>query len=128
MGYRVGRTVPHRRGSRRLRHEVDCSLLTKRIDATSTRKGLHAGDMKFLDIDGDNKITTGKNTVDDPGDRTVIGNSLPRYSYSFGADFNWYGVDFAILFQGVGRRHWYPGTGRGKPLRGVPTAARTTPS
>lgn len=110
-GYRVGGLFRTDEEAAAYANEVDCSLLTKRIDATSTRKGLHAGDMKFLDIDGDNKITTGKNTVDDPGDRTVIGNSLPRYSYSFGADFNWYGVDFAILFQGVGRRHWYPGTG-----------------
>jgi TonB-linked SusC/RagA family outer membrane protein len=91
---------------------VDCSLLTRRIDATSTRQGLHAGDMKFLDLDGDGKLTIGENTVDNPGDRVVIGNSLPRYSYTFGGDFSWNGIDFSILFQGIGRRHWYPGTGQ----------------
>ena len=37
---------------------------------------------------------------------------LPRYSYSFGGDFNWNGVDFSVLFQGVGKRDWYPGAGQ----------------
>ena len=110
-GYRVGGLFRTDEEAAAYAKEVDCSLLTKRIDATSTRKGLHGGDMKFLDLDGDGKITTGKNTVDNPGDRVVIGNSLPRYSYTFGGDFRWCGIDFSILFQGIGRRHWYPGTG-----------------
>lgn len=92
--------------------QVDCSYLTKHINATSTRKGLHAGDVKYLDTDGDGKISIGKNTVDAPGDRKVIGNSLPRYSYSFGGDLNWNGIDISILFQGVGKRDWYPSTGQ----------------
>lgn len=110
-GYRVGGLFRTDEEAAAYAQAVDCSLLTKRIDATSTRPGLHAGDMKFLDLDGDGKLTTGKNTIDDPGDRTVIGNSLPRYSYTFGGNFRWYGVDFSILFQGIGRRYWYPGTG-----------------
>ena len=45
------------------------------------QRGLHAGDLKFLDLDGDNVISIGKNTVDDPGDREIIGNSQPRFHY-----------------------------------------------
>ncbi|MGM9736877.1 MAG: SusC/RagA family TonB-linked outer membrane protein, partial [Candidatus Cryptobacteroides sp.] len=60
--------------------QVDCSYFTKQINATSTRKGLHAGDVKYLDSNGDGKLSIGKNTVDEPGDMKVIGNSLPRYS------------------------------------------------
>ena len=44
---------------------VDCSYLTKRIDATATRRGLMAGDLKYLDLDVDNKISKGKNTVEE---------------------------------------------------------------
>ena len=59
----------------------------------------------------DGKIGVGKNTIDDHGDLKVIGNSLPRYSYNFGGNFNWKGFDFNILFQGIGKRDWYPDAG-----------------
>ena len=42
-----------------------------------------AGDVEYADLNGDKKINIGSNTVDDPGDLSVIGNSTPRYAYSF---------------------------------------------
>ena len=93
--------------------EVDLTYLQKYIaDCKAPYTGWMAGDIKFLDLDGDNKLSLGNSTIDNPGDRTVIGNTLPRYSYSFGGDFNWKGIDFSILFQGVGKRDWYPGAGQ----------------
>ncbi|MFV0605905.1 MAG: SusC/RagA family TonB-linked outer membrane protein [Niabella sp.] len=68
-----------------------------------------AGDLRWVDLDGDNIISSGKNTVDDPGDQRVIGNTTPRYSYSFNAGFNWAGFDFSVFFQGLGKKDWYPG-------------------
>ena len=64
--------------------------------------------MKFLDLDGDNKISLGKNTVDDPGDREIIGNKQPRYNYGINLGFNWLNIDFSIFFQGIGHIDWYP--------------------
>lgn len=69
---------------------------------------LRAGDMWFVDRDGDGAITPGKNTLDDPGDRKIIGNSEPRYNYGLNIGADWNGIDFSIFFQGVGRRDWYP--------------------
>ncbi len=69
---------------------------------------LKAGDVKFEDIDGDGKMSLGKNTVDDPGDRKIIGNSQPRYQYGLNLSFNWHGFDFSVFFQGVGKADWYP--------------------
>ena len=62
------------------------------------------GDVKFVDLDGDGYITSGTGTNGNPGDQTVIGNSTPRYEYSFrlGADYK--GIDFSIFFQGIGKR------------------------
>lgn len=62
------------------------------------------GDVKFVDLDGDGYITPGTGTNGNPGDQTVIGNSTPRYEYSFrlGADYK--GIDFSIFFQGIGKR------------------------
>ena len=93
--------------------EVDLTYLQKFIvDAKSPYTGWMAGDLKYLDVDGDKKLSVGDGTINNPGDRRVIGNVLPRYSYSFGGDFNWNGIDFSVLFQGIGKRDWYPGAGQ----------------
>ncbi|MCQ2143849.1 MAG: SusC/RagA family TonB-linked outer membrane protein, partial [Bacteroidales bacterium] len=69
---------------------------------------LMAGDPKFLDLDGSNTIDSGSNTVDDPGDRRIIGNSLPRFLYSLRGDFSYFGFDVNVFFQGVGKCDWMP--------------------
>lgn len=74
-----------------------------------------AGDMQYANLDGDKymkgdkmAINTGSNTVDDPGDRMVIGNSRPRYRYAFKGDFSWNNIDLSFFFQGVGKCDWAP--------------------
>ena len=78
------------------------------ISSAGDECGLRAGDLKYVDLDGDNKISKGLNTVDDPGDRKIIGNSEPRYQYGINLGANWLGFDFAVFLQGVGRVDWYP--------------------
>ncbi|RAV27794.1 SusC/RagA family TonB-linked outer membrane protein [Sinomicrobium soli] len=81
----------------------------RRVQApTEELRMLQAGDIKILDLNGDGIINTGANTLDDPGDRKVIGNSLPRYSYGLTLGANWNGIDMTVLFQGVGKQNWYP--------------------
>ena len=62
------------------------------------------GDIKFKDLDGSGAIDGGKGTADDHGDLKVIGNSLPRYEYSFHLGGSWKGIDLDLFFQGVGKR------------------------
>ncbi len=69
---------------------------------------LMAGDVKYVDLNGDGKINTGDNTLDNPGDRKVIGNSRPRYNYALKGDFSWFGFDVSVFFQGVGKMDWMP--------------------
>ena len=66
------------------------------------------GQMHFVDINKNGYIDRGKNTADDPGDRKIIGNSEPRYIYSFGFDVEWAGIYANAFFQGVGKQDWYP--------------------
>lgn len=68
------------------------------------------GDMKYIDLDGDHVISAGAGTVDNPGDREIIGNAIPRYSYTFGGNASWNNIDFSILFSGVAKQDWYPTT------------------
>jgi TonB-linked SusC/RagA family outer membrane protein len=77
------------------------------------------GDIKFKDIDKnknggpDGVINNGDNTVFNPGDRRVIGNSTPRYSYGINLDFEWNNFFLTTFFQGVGKQDWWPGTEAG---------------
>ncbi len=62
------------------------------------------GDIKFKDLNHDGKIDGGKGTADDHGDLKVIGNTMPRYEYSFHVGGSYKGFDLDIFFQGVGKR------------------------
>lgn len=80
--------------------------------SSNTGKSL-PGDIKFKDLDGNNEINDGGKTVGNPGDRKVIGNSTPRYTYGISLGADWKGFFFSSFFQGVGKMDWYPGTENG---------------
>lgn len=72
------------------------------------------GDYKFKNLrDGDysgddvNSINSGKNTVNNPGDQVVIGNSSPRFQYGINLGVNYAGFDLSIMLQGVGKRDYF---------------------
>ena len=68
------------------------------------------GDIWYKDLDDDGVISKGDNTFDDPGDRIIIGNSNPRYSFGLNAGLNYKNWSLALFFQGVGKRDYYPST------------------
>jgi TonB-linked SusC/RagA family outer membrane protein len=79
------------------------------IKASNTGQ-LLPGDIKFADLNGDGVINDGDKTVNKPGDRKIIGNSTPRYTYGIGVDADWNNFSFSAFFQGVAKRDWYPGS------------------
>ncbi len=83
--------------------EVDLSYSSGRL-----RGGWQAGDVKFVDLDGNGIWGIGQNTVDNPGDRKILGNSLPTLSYGINAGFDWMGFDASVFLQGTGNHYWYP--------------------
>jgi TonB-linked SusC/RagA family outer membrane protein len=79
------------------------------INTNSTQKTVSGqvwktGDVKYQDLNGDNLITYGTNTVDNPGDRRVIGNTTPRYQFGLTLSARWKGFDFSMFWQGVAKR------------------------
>lgn len=90
-------------------YKIDQTFVNQAIiSAAGEERGLHGGDVKFLDLNGDGVVNQGKNTVDDPGDRTIIGNNQPRYNYGINLSVQYFGFDFGIFFQGVGKMDWAP--------------------
>ena len=93
-------------------------------DQTGLQQGTFVygpGDIKFKDLDGNGGIKGGDPTMKDAegnlipvgtvrnhGDLKKIGNSTPRYEYSFRLGAAWKGIDVDLFFQGVGKRDmWY---------------------
>ena len=62
------------------------------------------GDIRYKDVNNDGVINIGNNTLDNPGDRVIIGNSTPRYSYNFQGNLSWKGFDLWVVFDGIGKR------------------------
>jgi hypothetical protein len=63
-----------------------------------------AGDMKYLDLNGDGVITGGDGTPAKPGDLVYLGTTNARYTYGFDVGADWKGFDFSIFFQGAMQR------------------------
>lgn len=66
-----------------------------------------AGDIMYKDINGDGKVDAGSNTYSDPGDRSVIGNLTPRYSFGINLGANYKGFDCSVFFQGIMKRDYF---------------------
>ena len=65
----------------------------------------YPGDVRYKNLRGEeNVIDNGLATVDDPGDKKIIGNSTPRYQFGISAGVAWKGFDLDVFFQGVGKR------------------------
>ncbi len=112
---------------------LDCSgYISSRMTG-----GFLGGDLRFVDQDNDghyqidenghyvldangnkillpedqwrvNTLSLGSNTVDDPGDRKILGNALASLQYGFTLSFDYMGFDVQAFFQGTGDHYWYP--------------------
>ena len=72
---------------------------------------LQGGDVKYLDqptidTDGDGIPDKGDGVINGD-DYVAIGNTIPRYTYSFDLSLMYKGFDLGVFFQGVGKRDSY---------------------
>ena len=111
---------------------LNCGYINGRMTG-----GFLAGDLRFVDLDNDghykidennqfvldengqrillpenewrvNTLGLGSNTVDNPGDRKILGNALPSLQYGLTFSFDYLGFDVSAFFQGTGNHYWYP--------------------
>ena len=74
-------------------YQTDEEALKQLYQFDASTIGVHAGDARYEDVNGDGKL--------DEDDKMVLGNPFPKVSFglNLGADF--YGVDVQLFFQGV---------------------------
>lgn len=90
--------------------DVDKHADQSQVDPYPGTPPMAAGDIKFKDLNNDNKINKGSWTLDDHGDYQIIGNSRARYNFGFTANADWNGFDFSIFIQGIMKKDYYPGS------------------
>ena len=66
------------------------------------------GDLKYANLNGDDRINDGQRTLANHGDLKVIGNTTPRFRFGVNLGASWNNIFFSAFFQGVGHRDWYP--------------------
>lgn len=107
-GYKVAGLFETDEAAADYQSRIDDRAVNNRVYNSKNDNMLLAGDVEFIDLNGDGIVNGGSGTVDDPGDRRVIGNSLPRYSYSFRLGADWRGFEISAFFQGVAKQDWWP--------------------
>ena len=74
-------------------YQSDAEALEQLYTYTAETIGVHAGDARYKDQDG--------NGVLDEADKKCIGNPFPKLTYGFNLGADFYGVDVQLFFQGV---------------------------
>ncbi len=68
--------------------------------AVINRSVVGVGDIKYIDQDGDGKISA-------PNDLKYLGTTTPRFVFGLNLNASWKDFDLSLLFQGVGKRNFY---------------------
>jgi len=74
--------------------QSDAEVAAYTANGSKIQPNAKAGDLKFVDQNGDGKI--------DDADRVYMGSAFPKVTYGFSANFNWKNWDMSLFFQGVG--------------------------
>ena len=64
-------------------------------DQKAIASGSKAGDIRYRDLTGDNKVT--------PDDRVYLGSRIPKYTFGLNLACNYKQFDFSMLLQGVAK-------------------------
>ena len=97
--------------------DANGKLILNGATQTDIASTWYPGDLRFEDFGGkegtddhlsstgaDGKVSYGQNTVYNPGDRKIIGNSIPRYRFGMNGNISWKNFSLGIFFQGVAKR------------------------
>lgn len=69
------------------------------------------GDIQYADLNGDGVISLGNGTLANPGDRRIIGNTTPRYTFGINGGLGYKNWRLTVFFQGIGKKDHWPTNG-----------------
>ncbi len=78
-----------------------------RLGMQSLGKDFAAGDVMYKDLNGDGVINGGDGTLNNLGDKKLLGSKQPRYMFSLDLNAAYKGFDLRVFFQGVGKRDYF---------------------
>lgn len=105
--YRVGQQLGEIWGFETVGIFQTADDVAKAPKQTNIGNNWRAGDIQYADINGDGNITLGNNTISNPGDRKIIGNSTPRYTFGINSGISYKNFRLGLFFQGIGKKdHW----------------------
>lgn len=92
------------------RTENELNEYLAKTDLSFFAPSWNTGDIKYEDTNGDGKVDNGSNTLENPGDMSIIGNSQPRFQYGISGGIDFKGFDFSMIWKGVGKRDFHFGS------------------
>ncbi len=80
-------------------------------DQSALGANWRAGDIKYKDLNNDEKIDAGSGTLADPGDRRIIGYNRDRYNFGLNPEVQYKNWTLNLFFQGRLKRDYLPENG-----------------
>lgn len=74
--------------------DIDAWYATNDQSSIAPKSSVRPGDFRYVDISGDGK-------VDLSNDRKILGSQIPKYTFGFNLGFDFKGIDFSAMLQGV---------------------------
>jgi TonB-linked SusC/RagA family outer membrane protein len=84
--------------------EGEVQKYTSQVNLSYLGTNWQPGDVKYKDLNRDGKVDVGDNTVSNPGDQRIIGNSHPQYRISLQGGISWKNFSLNMLWSGIGKR------------------------
>ena len=85
--------------------------VTQHADQSQLGANWRAGDIKYMDLNGDGEITPGSGTLGDHGDLQIIGYNRDRFAFGFNPDVQYKNLSLSLFFQGRLKRDYLPPNG-----------------
>lgn len=109
--YYVGHVIGERWGYETVGIFQTQDELDNAADQSKVGANWKPGDIRYADLNGDDVINKGENTLADPGDQRIIAYETPRGNFGVNTNIGWKNFSLNVFFQGVLKYDYWPPNG-----------------